>query len=91
MGFAVEVEGICPCDSSVNYDFTCIYLLSICSSQEVDVQTSNFELRLQTGHDGVGCGVWGVSQFENVPFRRAFIEEYSFTDTDVYLSDTTTS
>lgn len=58
--------------------------------QEVDVQTSNFELRVQTGHDGVGCGVWGVPQFENVPFRQASIEEYSFTETDVYLTDTTT-
>lgn len=53
------------------------------------MQTSNFELRVQIGRDGVG--VWGVSQFENVPFRQASIEEYSFTDTDVYLTDTTIS
>ena len=52
------------------------------------MQTSNFELRVQTGHDGEwGVAVWGVPQFENVPFRPASIAEYSFTECVSYRHD----
>jgi hypothetical protein len=62
------------------------FVISLLSISEVDVQTSNFELRLQTGHDGVGCGVWvghnsRMFHFVKRPSKNILL----LTRTDVYL------